>query len=88
MSGDARGLESVRERLWRGETLSLRFAEGMGFDVWIEKYGNPPQIFFEGRPHPIDALDDVMAEVAAYLAQPDMRIQWNSARNHYGGHPA
>jgi len=77
------GVDTIRERLWHGETLSLRFGEGMGFDVWIEKYGSPPQVFFEGRPHPMEELDDILEQVAGYLDQPGVRVQWNAEIPHH-----
>ncbi len=76
--GAFKGLDSIRQRLWHGETLCLRFGEGVGFDTWVEKFGNPPQLFFEGRARPIDDLDAVMARIADYLAQGEVRVSWNA----------
>ena len=75
-TGDAL-LASIRQRLWHGEVLRLLFSEGVGFDVWVEKYGNPPQCFFEGRPRPLDDLDDIVARIGEYLAQGDVKPMWN-----------
>lgn len=77
MSGSANGLDSIRQRLWHGETLCLRFGD-IGFDIWVEKYGNPPQVFFEGKARPIEDLDAVMERVAQYLTQGDVRVTWNA----------
>jgi hypothetical protein len=74
----ATGLDSIRQRLWHGETLCLRFGEGVGFDVWVEKFGNPPQVFFEGRALPLDELDAVMARIADYLSKGEVRVSWNA----------
>jgi hypothetical protein len=76
--GTANGLDSIRQRLWHGETLCLRFGEGVGFDVWVEKYGSPPQVFFEGRALPIDDLDAVMTRIADYLSKGEVRVSWNA----------
>jgi len=70
---------TVRDRLWNGETLRLDFADGLGFDTWVEKYGNPPRVFFEGRARPIGDFDDVVAAVERYLeTERDLRVSWNA----------
>ena len=73
------GLESIRQRLWHGEVLRILFAEGVGFDTWVEKYGNPPQMFFEGRARPVEDLDDVMVRIGEYLEEQGVRTLWNGA---------
>ncbi|MHC4959605.1 MAG: hypothetical protein ACYTGN_14660 [Planctomycetota bacterium] len=55
---------SIKERLLAGDILRILFADGVGFDVWAEKYANPPQVFFEGKPLPIDQLDEVRSRCA------------------------
>jgi len=77
MTENATGLDAIRQRLWHGETLCLRFGD-IGFDIWVEKYGSPPQVFFEGQARPIEDLDWVMDRVAEYLAQGDVRVIWNA----------
>jgi len=68
---------SVRERLWAGEVLRILLAEGLGFDVWVEKLADPPQVFFEGRALPIERFDHVLARVDEYLASSDVKFLWN-----------
>lgn len=68
----------VRERLVRGDVLRILFAEEVGFDVWVEKYGNPPQVYFEGRPRPIAEFDEVMAAVERYLEEEGVHFAWNA----------
>jgi hypothetical protein len=70
-------LEAVRERLWNGEALRVLFAEDVGFDVWVEKYGNPPRVYFEGRALPLEEFDAVVASVGRYLAEEGIRFVWN-----------
>ena len=60
-------LPDLRARLLDGEVIKVRFAEDLGFDVWVEKYANPPQVFFEGRPLPIERLDEVVERLDEYL---------------------
>lgn len=71
------GLETVRQRLWNGEALRVLFAEDVGFDVWVEKYGNPPRVYFEGRALPIEEFDAVVSAVGRYLAEEGIRFVWN-----------
>ena len=68
---------TVKERLLNGDILRILFADGVGFDVWAEKYANPPKVFFEGRPHPIEELDEVVAKCEAYLDEVDIKALWN-----------
>ena len=70
-------MSGIRERLVAGDVLRILFADGVGFDVWAEKYANPPRVYFEGRPQPIAQLDDVVARCEAYLAEDDVKALWN-----------
>lgn len=67
----------IKERLLAGDMLRILFSDGVGFDVWAEKYANPPQVFFEGRPWPIDRLDEVVKKCEAYLEEPGIKALWN-----------
>jgi hypothetical protein len=70
-------MSGIRERLWRGEVLRILFSEDLGFDVWVERYANPPRVFSEGRALPLERLDEVLQAVEAYLAQDGVRAAWN-----------
>lgn len=72
-------MTGVRERLWNGEVLRILFSEDVGFDVWVEKYANPPRVFHEGRARPVEQFDAVLESVAAYLAQDGVRAAWNAS---------
>ena len=72
-------MTGVRERLWNGEILRILFAEDVGFDVWVEKYANPPRIYCEGRARPVAQFDAVLESVEAYLAQDGVRAVWNGS---------
>jgi len=67
----------IKDRLMAGDVLRLLFADGVGFDVWAEKYANPPQVFFEGKPLPIAELDEVVAKCEAYIETGDVKVLWN-----------
>ena len=70
-------LDSIRERLWSGEVLRVLLAEEVGFDVWVEKYGNPPRVYFEGKALPIEEFDGVVASIGRYLDEDGIRFAWN-----------
>ncbi|MHC4818758.1 MAG: hypothetical protein ACYTF8_11960 [Planctomycetota bacterium] len=70
-------MTGIRERLWNGEVLRILFSEDLGFDVWVEKYGNPPRVFCEGRARPIEEFDTVLRTVEEYLDQDGVRAVWN-----------
>ncbi len=67
----------IRERLWNGDVLRILFAEDLGFDVWVEKYGNPPQVFFEGKALPIDRFEQVLESIQRYVEEQDVKLSWN-----------
>jgi hypothetical protein len=69
----------IKKRLLRGDVLRILFADGVGFDVWAEKYANPPQVFFEGRPRPMADLDEVVERCEAYLEEAGVKSLWNGA---------
>jgi glutaredoxin 3 len=71
-----RDLETFRRRLRDGEVLSLTFTGGGGFDVWAEIYGNPPQVYYEGTPHPIAELDRIVNEIVGLLESGQARFAW------------
>ncbi len=67
----------IRERLWNGDVLRILWAEDLGFDVWVEKYGNPPQVFFEGKALPIDRFEQVLEAIDRYVGEDGVRLSWN-----------
>ena len=73
-------VERVRARLRRGDTLSLTTPDGETFDVWAEVFANPPQVYYRGEPRPIAALDEIVREIVAYLANPQTDAAWSSGR--------
>ena len=72
-------MKTLKERLWGGDMLRILFAEGVGFDVWVEKYANPPRVFFEGKALPIEELDDVVEKTTTYLQENGVKALWNGS---------
>jgi hypothetical protein len=45
---------TLKERLLNGDVLNIVFGDSLGFDVWVERDANPPRVYSEGRPFPIE----------------------------------
>lgn len=81
-AGDERA--ALREEMSAGAILALlrqgeilTITEGdMATDVWAEPLANPPLVYFEGTPHPISELDDVVAQIVARLRAGDIAVSW------------
>ena len=67
-------MSEVRERLWNGEVLRIQFSGDVGFDVWVEKWANPPRVFCEGRARPLEELNAVLKDVEEYFEQDGVRV--------------
>jgi len=72
-------MEGARDRLLRGDSLRLLFADGVGFDAWVEKYANPPRVYSEGRSLSLEDLDTVVARLEEYACEEGVRVAWNGA---------
>ena len=77
-AGDGDAHSAVRARLRQGDVLSLTTPEGETFDTWAEIYANPAQIYYRGEPRPIAALDEIVAEIVALLADARTEADWSS----------
>ncbi|MFQ5777679.1 MAG: hypothetical protein ACE5IP_06690 [Terriglobia bacterium] len=79
MSDDFRA-EEIKRRLREGEYLELSSGGGT-FEVWAEPFGNPPQVFYEGEPYPMDQLDEVVVKILASLGSGEVRCRWVGKRD-------
>jgi len=68
---------TLKERLLKGDILNIVFGDGLGFDVWVEKYANPPRVYSEGRPFPMEEFDEVLSRVEDQLAEDGVKAFWN-----------
>lgn len=81
-AGDERA--ALREEMSAGAILTLlrqgevlTITEGdMATDVWAEPLANPPLVYFEGTPHPISELENVVAQIMARLRAGDIAASW------------
>jgi hypothetical protein len=61
--------------LRRGEILTITEGE-MATDVWAESLANPPLVYYEGTPHPIDELESIVAQIVTRLQAGDITVSW------------
>jgi len=67
---DALGAENILFRLQRGHILSVD-----GLDCWFEA-GPPPRFYYDGAPHPVEAMSEVAAEIARRAESADLATRW------------
>ena len=58
-----------------GEILTIR--EGaMEMDAWAEPLANPPQVYYEGLPHPIEEMEGIVKQIVARLRAGAIEVAW------------
>ncbi|MFQ5663729.1 MAG: hypothetical protein ACE5HL_07855 [Terriglobia bacterium] len=72
--------EEIKRRLREGDYLELSSAAGT-FEVWAEPFGNPPQVFYEGEPYAMEAIDEVVAKILSSLESGEVRCRWVGKRD-------
>jgi len=66
---------AIRELLLEGEILTVKEL-GFEMDLWAEPRGKPPQVYYEGAPHPIAELDRVVSAALARAASGEVKLAW------------
>jgi glutaredoxin 3 len=61
--------------LRRGDTLVIKEGE-MVTEAWAEPFANPPLVYYEGAPHPIEALDSIVQQIIARLEAGAIEVSW------------
>jgi glutaredoxin len=61
--------------LRKGEILTIREGE-MEMDAWAEPLANPPLVYYEGTPHPIDALESIVEQIVRRRQAGEIEISW------------
>jgi hypothetical protein len=67
---DALAADNILFRLQRGHILSVD-----GLDCWYEP-GPPPRFYYDGAPHPVEAMAEVAAEIARRAESADLATRW------------
>jgi hypothetical protein len=71
--------DELKSRLAAGESLEISTGGG-DYEVWVERYANPPTLFYEGQAMPFDALDTVVGAILHALEQGDVTCRWVEPR--------
>lgn len=61
--------------LRKGEILTIQEGE-MEMDAWAEPLATPPQIYYEGHPHPIREMEGIVAQIVARLNAGEIAVVW------------
>jgi glutaredoxin len=61
--------------LRKGEILTIREGE-MEMDAWAEPLANPPLVYYEGTPHPIDALESIVEQIVRRRQAGEIEVSW------------
>jgi glutaredoxin len=59
----------------QGEILTITEGE-MVMDAWAEPFANPPLVYHEGTPHPIDELATIVGRIMTRLKAGEIEISW------------
>jgi hypothetical protein len=44
--------------------------------VWAEPLANPPLVYYEGAPHAIGELENIVAQIMTRLQMGDIEVSW------------
>jgi len=58
-----------------GEILTITEGD-MAMDAWAEPLANPPLVYYEGIPHPIDELANIVAQIMTRLGAGEIEVSW------------
>ena len=72
---EERSATAISILLRRGEILTITEGE-MAMDVWAEPLANPPLVYYEGSPHPIDKLESIAEQIVTRLKAGDITVRW------------
>jgi glutaredoxin 3 len=68
-------VDAIRTLLQKGEILIIKEGE-MEMEAWAEPLANPPLVYYEGTPHPIDALERIAQQIAMRLKAGEIDASW------------
>jgi glutaredoxin 3 len=66
---------AIHTLLRKGEILIIKEGE-MEMESWAEPLGNPPLVYYEGTPHPIDELESIVQQIAMRLKAGEIEASW------------
>ena len=66
---------AIQTLLRKGEILIIKEGE-METEAWAEPLANPPLIYYEGTPHPIDEIDSIAQQIVTRLNAGEIEASW------------
>jgi glutaredoxin len=66
---------AIHMLLQSGEILIIKEGE-MEMEAWAEPLANPPLVYYEGTPHPIDELGSIVQQIAMRLKASEIEASW------------
>jgi glutaredoxin 3 len=66
---------AIQTLLRKGEILIIKEGE-METEAWAEPLANPPLIYYEGTPHPIDELERIARQIVTRLNAGEIEASW------------
>lgn len=66
---------AIHTLLRKGEILIIKEGE-MAMEAWAEPLANPPLVYYEGTPHPIDELESIVQQIAMRLQAGEIEASW------------
>jgi glutaredoxin 3 len=66
---------AIQTLLRKGEILIIREGE-METEAWAEPLANPPLIYYEGAPHPIDEIEGIVQQIVTRLSAGEIEVSW------------
>jgi glutaredoxin 3 len=70
-----RSASAIFTLMRQGEILTITEGE-MAMDAWAEPLANPPLVYYEGIPHPIDELESIVEQIMTRLRTGEIEISW------------
>jgi glutaredoxin 3 len=66
---------SIQALLRKGEILIIKEGD-MEMEAWAEPLANPPLVYYEGAPRPLDELETIAQEIVLRLEAGGIEVSW------------
>ena len=72
---DEMSVPAIFALLQQGEILTIKEGE-MAMDAWAEPLANPPTVYYEGSPHAINELENIVEQIVTRLKAGEIQVSW------------
>jgi hypothetical protein len=66
---------AIQTLLQKGEILIIKEGE-METEAWAEPLANPPLIYYEGTPRPLDEIENIAQQIVMRLKAGEIEVSW------------